>query len=213
MKRLPIYILIDTSGSMRGEPIDAVKAGLQSLFSTLGIDPKIKDTAHVCVITFDRVAKVLLPLTKLDKLKLPAIPPLESSPTNLGEALELMCSLYKKEVKVSDEADKGDYLPLAVVMTDGSPSDTALFNHMCEVLSAATFPFARIISCAAGPKAKTEPLKRFSTDVVSLKTMDTSGFISFWQWISDSFIQHNQDAEDDLDDDLPPPPVAVNLVF
>ena len=38
-RRLPVYILIDTSGSMRGEPIQSVNSGLQNMLSTLKQDP------------------------------------------------------------------------------------------------------------------------------------------------------------------------------
>jgi uncharacterized protein YegL len=202
---------------MRGEPIEAVKSGLQALCSSLKRDAQALESVYICVITFDREAKILIPLTKLDKLKLPDIPPLESSPTNLGEALELMCKLYKQEVRVSSkENSSGDWLPLAVVMTDGGPSDTALFNHMCEVLTTSNYRFAKIIGCAAGPKAKTEPLKRFSTDVVSLETMDSSSFLKFWQWVSDSFSQHNLEESSGPKlgrDELPPPPPEIKIVF
>ena len=34
MRRLPVYLLVDTSGSMSGEPIEAVKNGVQVLVST-----------------------------------------------------------------------------------------------------------------------------------------------------------------------------------
>ena len=30
-RRLPVYILIDTSGSMKGEPIESVKVGLSDM--------------------------------------------------------------------------------------------------------------------------------------------------------------------------------------
>ena len=30
MRRLPVYLLLDTSGSMYGEPIEAVKNGVQT---------------------------------------------------------------------------------------------------------------------------------------------------------------------------------------
>ena len=39
MSRLPVYLLLDTSGSMSGEPIEAVKNGVQVLHSTLRKDP------------------------------------------------------------------------------------------------------------------------------------------------------------------------------
>jgi uncharacterized protein YegL len=212
MRKLPIYILLDTSGSMRGEPIEAVKSGLRSLFSGLRRDPHAMESAHVCVITFDRAARVLLPMTGLENLKMPEIPPLESSPTNLGEALELLCQLYTKDVVTSTQTSKGDWLPLAVVMTDGSPSDTALFSDMCEKIKSPAYSFARIIGCAAGPKAKVEPLKRFATDIVSLETMDSNSFAKFWAWVSSSFAKHSHSNDMGLVQ-LPPTPEGLRLVI
>jgi uncharacterized protein YegL len=197
---------------MRGEPIEAVKSGLAALFSGLKRDPHAMESVNICLITFDREAKVLLPMTELENLKMPEIPPLESSPTNLGEALELMCKLYRKDVFVSTSAAKGDWLPLAVVMTDGGPSDTELFNKMCDKLSSSAYRFARIIGCAAGPKAKVEPLKRFATDVVSLETMDSNSFSKFWAWVSSSFSKHSQGTDLTIDE-LPPPPEEIKIAF
>ncbi|MDR0549975.1 MAG: VWA domain-containing protein [Deltaproteobacteria bacterium] len=213
MRKLPIYILIDTSGSMRGEPIEAVKAGLNSLFRSILRDPHALDSIYLSIITFDREAKVLLPLTDVHTgLTLPEIPPLESSPTNLGEALQLMCELYNKQVEKSTPTVKGDWLPLAVVMTDGSPSDTMLFEQMSEKLRSDEYQFARIIACAAGPKAKTEPLKKFATDIVSLETMDSNSFSQFWQWVSHSFSRLSQNTTRDINE-LPPPPQEIQIVF
>ena len=38
-RRLPVYLLIDTSGSMHGEPIEAVRSGIRLLQDTLNSDP------------------------------------------------------------------------------------------------------------------------------------------------------------------------------
>lgn len=210
MRKLPIYILLDTSGSMRGEPIEAVKAGLQSLLSSLRRDPYAMETVYISIITFDREARILKPMTELSVFSLPDIPPLESSPTNLGEGLELMCQCYDREVVRSTDEQKGDWLPLAVVMTDGSPSDTMLFEEMCERLR--QYRFAHIIGCAAGPKAKTGPLRKFATDVVTLETMDSNAFSQFWQWVSLAVSRQSQTT--DLNhEELPPPPPEIKLAI
>ena len=52
MRKLPVYLLLDCSGSMFGEPIEAVKNGVQVLVSTLRQDPYALETAHLGIITF-----------------------------------------------------------------------------------------------------------------------------------------------------------------
>lgn len=210
MRKLPIYILLDTSGSMRGEPIEAVQSGLRSLLSSLRRDPYAMETVFLSVITFDREARVLVPLTELSLFQLPELPPLESSPTNLGEALELLCACYDREVARAGETQKGDWQPLAVVLTDGSPSDTLLFEQMCATIR--KYSFAHIIGCAAGPKARTEPLRKFATDVVSLETMDSNAFAKFWSWVSQA-VSHQSQTTDLTQDDLPPPPPEIKLAI
>ena len=39
-RRLPVYLLLDTSGSMMGEPIEAVRQGLRALVADLRGDPQ-----------------------------------------------------------------------------------------------------------------------------------------------------------------------------
>ena len=54
MRHLPVYILIDTSGSMKGEPIESVKVGLSDMIATLRQDPYALETVCISIITFDR---------------------------------------------------------------------------------------------------------------------------------------------------------------
>ena len=65
MRRLPVYLLLDTSGSMSGEPIQQVKNGVQMLVSALRQDPQALETAYLSVITFDTTAREVVPLTDL----------------------------------------------------------------------------------------------------------------------------------------------------
>jgi uncharacterized protein YegL len=194
---------------MRGEPIESVKVGLRALVDSLKRDSYAKETAYISVITFDREAKLLSPLTAISRAKVPDLPVPESSPTNLGEALELLLNRYGLEVRKSSPEKIRDYLPLAVIMTDGSPSDTMLFNSMCDHIK--SYRFGRIIGCAAGHKAKIEPLKKFCTDVVTLDTMDINGFSKFWSWVSDT-ITHKDQTVLSIDQ-LPPPPPEIKFAI
>ena len=51
-RRLPVYLLIDTSGSMKGEPIESVKVGIETMLSTLRNDPYALETVNISIITY-----------------------------------------------------------------------------------------------------------------------------------------------------------------
>ncbi len=74
MRRLPVYLLLDTSGSMLGEPIEAVKNGVEMLVSSLRQDPYALETAFLFMISFDTAAKQLMPLTEVAMFNPPAPP-------------------------------------------------------------------------------------------------------------------------------------------
>lgn len=210
MRRLPVYLLIDTSGSMKGEPIESVKVGLEAMIASLRQDPFALESVNISIITFDSAVNQILPLTELENLKLPSILTPESGPTHLGAALELLCSVVDKEVMLSTPERKGDWMPLLFVMTDGKPSDIQLYNQM--ILEVKKRNFATIIACAAGMKSHTEPLLKLTDNVVSLDTADSSTFKHFFKWVSDSIGVGNRSVGVSDDVVLPSPPPEVNII-
>lgn len=210
MRKLPVYILIDTSGSMRGEPIESVRVGIESMLSTLRQDPFALESLHLSIITFDKNAKVLFPLTPLDQVMLPTIVTPEEGATHLGAALERLCKQIKKEVQVGSSTNKGDWMPLLFVMTDGKPSDLSLYHRMCDKIR--TMRFGSVVACAAGMTAKVEPLKRLTDSVYTLDTLDADSFRQFFQWVSASIGVSNKSVGSTQEVVLPPPPKEINIV-
>ena len=123
MRRLPVFILLDTSGSMRGEPIHSVNVGLQSMLSALRQDPYALESVYLSVITFDMEARVYIPLTPLEQVQIPDLDVPNVGATFMGAALELLAHEVQQNVQKSTDDVKGDWRPLLFLMTDGSPSD------------------------------------------------------------------------------------------
>ena len=211
MRRLPVFLLVDTSGSMRGEPIQAVNNGLQTMMTSLRQDPHALDSVYISLITFDKEVNLIFELTELSKVQMPEIQTPESGPTFMGEALRLLIERVDKEIVLSTSDVKGDWMPLLFIMTDGSPSDLQLFNEQYPRLKSKNF--GSIVACAAGPKSKPEFLKLFADKVVSLDTTDANEFQQFFKWVSASVSVGNQSIGATNEITLPPPPPEVNLVL
>lgn len=211
MRRLPVYLVLDTSGSMTGEPIESLKNGVQVLISTLRQDPYALETAYLSVITFSTTAQQLVPLTELSTFQMPDLQ--AAGTTSLGEALNLLAQRVEVEVARTTADQKGDWKPLVFIMTDGEPTD----DWQKGLNEYRKRKFGMVIACAAGRAANANVLKQVTDTVVQLDTADSSTIKAFFKWVSASISTGSQKVESGGQEvtglnELPPPPPEVNVV-
>ncbi len=211
MRRLPVYLLLDTSGSMGGEPIEAVKNGVQIMISSLRQNPQAQETAYISVITFDSNANQIIPLTDLGSFQMKDIHATGS--TSLGAGLQLVADCIDREVSKTTPETKGDWKPLVFIMTDGGPTDNWK-SGLAEFKKRKT---GVVVACAAGSSADTNVLKQITDNVVELATADSQSIGKFFAWVTASIGVSSTKVEDSGKEvtglnELPPPPSELNIV-
>ncbi|MDR6570013.1 Uncharacterized conserved protein YegL, contains vWA domain of TerY type [Chitinophaga ginsengisegetis] len=211
MRRLPVYLLLDTSGSMNGEPIEAVKNGVQIMINSLRQNPQAIETAFISIITFDSSARQVVPLTDLASFQMVDIK--ATGTTALGEALQLVSNCIDHEVAKTTTEKKGDWKPLVFIMTDGIPTD----SWQSGLAAFKQRKVAYTIACAAGSGADTAILKQITDNVLSLDTADSQSIARFFAWVTASIGVTSTKVEDAGKEliglnELPPPPAELNIV-
>jgi len=180
-RRLPIYLLIDTSGSMDGAPINAVNQGIHIMEAALRTDPRAVETAFISVLTFDSSARQVIPLVEVGSFTAPMLQ--ASGATNLGEGLKLLEDCLRREVIAnSTEGQKGDWKPLVFIMTDGLPTDA--WESAADSIKRQKI--GNIIGCAAGDGADEQMLKRVADHVVKLTDTSEASIQGFFKWVTQS---------------------------
>jgi uncharacterized protein YegL len=212
MRRLPVYLLVDVSGSMSGEPIESVRNGLQMLVAALRKDPQALETAYLSIITFSSKAKQVVPLTELSLLQIPEMT--AGGCTVLGEALELVCDCREKEVIRTTAEQKGDWRPMVFLLTDGVPTD----DPSEGIDRFRSLKWGATVSCAAGPGADKDLLEAVTPKcVVELASADQTTLSAFFKWVTASIVSSSKSINEsgvatESMDMLPPPPPEVQIV-
>lgn len=208
MRRLPVYILIDTSTSMRGEPIIAVELGLKALMESLNRDPYALETVCLSIITYNSQAEQILPLTEVYKTRIPELT--AKGRSALGEALELLCEKVEKEVHKNTLEAKGDWKPLLFVLSDGGYSGP-IAKPISEFKK---LQFGFVVACAAGSKSKIDILRKITPNVIQISSTDTINIKAYFKWISSSIsttstrIENTGESDITLEE-LPPLPKEI----
>jgi uncharacterized protein YegL len=211
MRRLPVYFLLDTSGSMNGEPIQALNNALSGMINTLRSDAQALDSLWISIITFDREVKEIVPLTELADFQLPEITCPQSGPRHTGKAMEVLYEKVKNEVRKSTATQKGDWRPLLFLFTVGSPNDSMNFVEMIPKIK--SLNFGVIVSCAAGYIKDDKLLKQLTETVVHLDSADSTTLKQFFKWVSETIEHGNKSMGLAESVTLPAPPSEVHLVI
>jgi uncharacterized protein YegL len=219
MRRLPVYLLLDTSGSMAGAPIQALRLGVEQFKKEVEGDPFAKESVYMGVITFGGeaqfVTKGLISFEDfVEEFQSDSLS--ANGQTPLGQALWLLVESLDKDVKSSVKGgEKGDWKPLVFILTDGEPTDEWREPRQ-TILDRQTKKVINVITVGCGPRINQQNLKDIAIGPTFNMDNDNASFKRFFQWVSQSVRAASkavsQTGGGDKPATLPPPPDGIQYV-
>ena len=120
VKRLPVVLLLDVSGSMQGAKIDSLYDATCDMIDTF-VGAQIKEQSiDVAIITFGKEIKLHTPYTPVKELQAQGIPRFEADGmTPMGTAIRMA----KDMIEDKSVTPSRIYRPAVVLVSDGEPND------------------------------------------------------------------------------------------
>ncbi len=211
-RRLPVYLLLDTSGSMDGASILAVEQGVAFLCNELLNTPQSHETVWISVITFGTHAQQIVPLTMLTRVAPPTL--CAGGATALGAALSVLYEALEREIVGRNGAKRGDYNPIIFLLTDGAPTDD--WKHPLKMLrNQKRQKSGTIIGLGCGSRVNITILHQIADITMKMEEISPNAIIQFFKWAAHSVqfasILTRQGVEVGSSINLPPPPFGITL--
>ena len=121
--RCPVVLLLDTSGSMSGYPLQELQAGLNQFLKETADDETASMSVELEIITFGGDAQIAAEFAPVCDIA--DTPPVLSAngSTPLGEALKMAEFELRARRRLYKQKGIASYKPWIVLMTDGCPND------------------------------------------------------------------------------------------
>ena len=193
-RALPIFVLADASGSMRGEKINELNLALREMLNALNNVDDIRGKFQLCVVSFGGDVQVVQPLADIDGMMLPELT--ASGNTPMGEAFEVVKEMIEDRQVVSSRA----YAPTIVLISDGIPTDCSeeIYNSkkydnwepLIGLHSGERSSKSQRLALGIGADADYEMLKQYinNPEIPVIKANDASGITKFFKWVTMSTV-------------------------
>ena len=185
---MALAFLLDTSGSMGGDPIRELNAGLNRFKAEVCKDRQTREFLDVAIIEFNSIHRVVqdfVPVEYMDEVNLVA-----TGGTNMAPAIETALDMVNDRSRFYRQSGTVPYKPWVILISDGAPSD--------DISNA----ISRIKKMEEDGKVSFRSLgvegydSKVLHDLCGPKVMKLTGtdFTSFFDWLNKSMRSVSQSA-------------------
>lgn len=128
--RCPVVLVLDTSASMQGTPIEALNEGLAEFKFDVEQDALASLRVEVSLITFGSLVQKRQEFVTIDDFTPPILTAAGKTP--MGEALQLALSSLEDRKNLYRANGVSYYRPWVFLITDGAPTDGALWQEAIQ---------------------------------------------------------------------------------
>ncbi|WP_375469414.1 VWA domain-containing protein [uncultured Nostoc sp.] len=120
--RCPVILLLDTSGSMSGQPIQELNRGLAAFKADVLKDSQASLSVEVAMITFGPIVKLIQDFVTIDQFTSPILE--VGGLTPMGAAIEYALDFLENRKQTYKDNGILYYRPWVFLITDGEPNDS-----------------------------------------------------------------------------------------
>ncbi|MCC5631433.1 VWA domain-containing protein [Nostoc sphaeroides CHAB 2801] len=120
--RCPVILLLDTSGSMSGQPIQELNRGLAAFKQDVLKDSQASLSVEVAIITFGPIVKLTQDFVTIDQFTPPTLE--VDGRTPMGAAIEYALDFLENRKQTYKDNGILYYRPWVFLITDGAPNDS-----------------------------------------------------------------------------------------
>ena len=194
-------LVLDVSGSMRGEPIAELNKGLQDFYNEIKEDETMSQRLEVSIMTFNDQVSTLQEPALVDNLTMPTLK--ADGTTALVDAVNEAINKVEARKKWYKETGQPYYRPWIILMTDGEPDTGQDVHGLGQRIKNDTKEKHYVFLPIGIQDANMEILEILQGGMKPIK-MQGLKFKQFFQWLSTSMgtiVNHAEGEKVDLSPD------------
>jgi uncharacterized protein YegL len=202
--RCACVLLLDTSGSMNGAPIEELNRAMAEFKNALSKDAQASARVEVAVVTFgEGGVAIVQDFVSAGDFQPPMLQ--AGGITPLGDGLNQALDLVADR-KATYKANAVDYYrPWIILITDGAPTDDGVWQGAAARLKMEESRKGVLCWCFGVDSAEASVLKQIAPERAYLLREYTGSFGKIFRWVSSSMARVSQSTPGDQVPLEPPP--------